>query len=62
MALGEAKAKAKAEFQEALQSTGKRLEDIRRYVDDHPRLRSPLYKVPHRHGVTVTLGQRSKPR
>jgi len=54
MALGEAKAKAKTEFQEALQSTGKRLEDIRQYVDDHPRLRSPLYKVPHRDGVTGT--------
>ena len=29
MALGEAKAKAKAEFQQALESTGKRLDDIR---------------------------------
>ncbi len=54
MALGEAKAKAKGEFQQALDSTGKRLEDIRAYVDEHPHLRKPFYKVPHRHGVTGT--------
>ena len=54
MALGEAKAKAKAEFQAALESTGKRLEDLRAFVADHPELRHPFYRVPHRHGVTGT--------
>ncbi len=54
MALGEAKAKAKAEFEQALASTGKRLEDIRSYVADHPELRRPFYKVPHRPGVVGT--------
>jgi len=54
MALGEAKAKAKAEFQEALESTGTRLEDIKAFVADHPGLRRPFYKVPHRHGLTGT--------
>jgi predicted nucleotide-binding protein (sugar kinase/HSP70/actin superfamily) len=54
MALGEAKAKAKREFQEALESTGKRLDDIREYVARHPELRQPFYKVPHVHGVTGT--------
>jgi hypothetical protein len=54
MALGEAKAKAKGEFQQALESTGKRLEDIRSYVADHPELRRPFYKVPHAHGITGT--------
>ena len=54
MALGEAKAKAKLEFQQALESTGKRLEDIQAFVADHPELRRPFYKVPHRHGVTGT--------
>jgi predicted nucleotide-binding protein (sugar kinase/HSP70/actin superfamily) len=54
MALGEAKAKAKAEFQQALESTGKTLDDIRAYVADHPGLRHPFYRVPHRHGVTGT--------
>lgn len=54
MALGEAKAKAKLEFQQALESTGKRLEDIQAFVADHPELRRPFYKVPHRHGITGT--------
>jgi predicted nucleotide-binding protein (sugar kinase/HSP70/actin superfamily) len=54
MALGEAKAKAKTEFQQVLESTGKRLEDIRGYVTDHPVLRRPFYHVPHRSGITGT--------
>ncbi|HEY8549529.1 MAG TPA: hypothetical protein VIL35_06215 [Vicinamibacterales bacterium] len=54
MALGEAKAKARLEFQQALESTGKRLEDIRDFVAAHPELRKPFYKVPHRKGVTGT--------
>jgi hypothetical protein len=54
MALGEAKAKAKLEFQQALESTGRRLEDLRSYVADHPELRRPFHKVPHRHGITGT--------
>ncbi len=51
MALGEAKAKAKAEFERCLQSTGQRLEDIRAYVSEHPELRNPLYQVPRRPDV-----------
>jgi predicted nucleotide-binding protein (sugar kinase/HSP70/actin superfamily) len=54
MALGEAKAKAKAEFQQALEQTGRRLEDIRAFVAEHRELRHPFYRVPHRHGVTGT--------
>jgi len=54
MALGEAKAKAKAEFQQALEASGRTLDDIRSYVADHPKLRHPFYKVPHRHGVIGT--------
>jgi hypothetical protein len=54
MALGEAKAKAKAEFQQALESTGKTLDDIRSYVTEHRELRHPFYRVPHRDGVTGT--------
>jgi predicted nucleotide-binding protein (sugar kinase/HSP70/actin superfamily) len=51
MALGEAKAKAKAEFQEALSSTGRKLEDIRAFVDRHSEFRRPLYKVPRRPSI-----------
>jgi predicted nucleotide-binding protein (sugar kinase/HSP70/actin superfamily) len=54
MALGEAKAKARLEFQQALESTGKSLDDIRSFVDRHPVLRRPFYHVPHRHGMTGT--------
>ena len=54
MALGEAKAKAKAEFQEVFASTGKHLDDVRAFVADHPELRRPFYKVPHRDGITGT--------
>jgi predicted nucleotide-binding protein (sugar kinase/HSP70/actin superfamily) len=54
MALGEAKAKAKLEFQQALESTGKRLEDIRAFVAEHPELKHPFYKVPYRKGVIGT--------
>ena len=51
MALGEAKAKAKAEFDRCLESTGRRLEDIRDYIAEHAELRSPLYRVPRRPDV-----------
>ena len=57
MALGEAKAKARLEFQQALQATGKSLDDIRLYVDQHPILRRPFYHVPHRKGMTGTAAQ-----
>jgi predicted nucleotide-binding protein (sugar kinase/HSP70/actin superfamily) len=51
MALGEAKTKAKAEFQEALTLTGKRIEDIRAFAAQHADLCRPLYRVPRRPGI-----------
>lgn len=57
MALGEAKAKAKAEFETALKSTGKRLDDIKEYIADHPELRRPFYHLPHREGIAGTAAQ-----
>ena len=51
MALGEAKAKAKAEFQASLASTGKTLEQIRAFASRHPELNRPLYKTPRYPGV-----------
>ncbi|MCC7418618.1 MAG: activator of (R)-2-hydroxyglutaryl-CoA dehydratase [Acidobacteria bacterium] len=54
MALGEAKAKARLEFQQALDSTGRSLDDIREFVAAHPELRRPFYHVPHARGVTGT--------
>jgi hypothetical protein len=54
MALGEAKLKARAEFAQALSSTGRSLDEIRRFVDAHPVLRRPFYRVPPRAGMTGT--------
>jgi len=51
MALGEAKAKAKSEFEDALARSGKKMEEIRVFVDKHPELRRPLLPIPHRPGV-----------
>jgi len=51
MALGEAKAKTKLEFKATLEATGRTLEEIRAYADEHPELKSPMYKVPHAEGV-----------
>jgi predicted nucleotide-binding protein (sugar kinase/HSP70/actin superfamily) len=54
MALGEAKAAARREFEEALGRTGRALGDIRAYVDAHPELRHPFYRVPRHAGVVGT--------
>jgi predicted nucleotide-binding protein (sugar kinase/HSP70/actin superfamily) len=51
MALGDAKIKAKEEFEQALASTGKKLDDIKAYIAEHRELRSPLYPVKRRRGI-----------
>ncbi len=51
MALGEAKAKAKREFQQALEKTGRRIEEIQTFASNHSELSRPLYPVPHHDGV-----------
>jgi hypothetical protein len=57
MALGEAKVKARTEFDQCLKSTGKSLEQIRCYIDEHPELKRPFYHVPHREGIAGTAAQ-----
>jgi hypothetical protein len=57
MALGEAKAKTKAEFETVLKSTGKSLDEIREFVADHRELRRPFYHVPHHEGIASTAAQ-----
>jgi predicted nucleotide-binding protein (sugar kinase/HSP70/actin superfamily) len=54
MALGEAKNKAKLEFQQALEATGLTLEECRAFIDAHPEMKRPMYKIPHRQGVVGT--------
>ncbi|HSL24626.1 MAG TPA: hypothetical protein VK886_24020 [Vicinamibacterales bacterium] len=51
MALVEARMRAQAEFERALSSTGRRLEDIQGFVDAHPELRRATYYLPHRPGI-----------
>ncbi len=51
MALGNARAKAKLEFQTVLAQTGQDLESLRAFVAEHRVLRSPLYPIPHTKGV-----------
>jgi predicted nucleotide-binding protein (sugar kinase/HSP70/actin superfamily) len=51
MTLGEAKTKAKAEFQEAFARTGRSMDEIRAFVAQHPELRRPFYNVPRSDGV-----------
>jgi len=51
MVLVEARQRAEEEFDRALASTGKKLGEIRRYVDDHPDLRNPFHQVPHAPGI-----------
>jgi hypothetical protein len=54
MALGEAKNKAKREFQETLDKAGLTLEECREYVEAHPEMKRPMYKVPHTKGTVGT--------
>ncbi len=51
MALVEARARARAEFEDALRATGRRLDEIRAFVADHPELRRPFCRIPRRRGV-----------
>jgi predicted nucleotide-binding protein (sugar kinase/HSP70/actin superfamily) len=51
MALGEARIRAKAEFEQALASTGKQLDEIKAYATRHRSLRNPFYPVPRRPGI-----------
>jgi predicted nucleotide-binding protein (sugar kinase/HSP70/actin superfamily) len=57
MALGEAKAKAKEEFNRVLGATGYTLEEIKAYVKAHPELKRPLYKIPHYKGIIGTAAR-----
>ena len=55
MALGEARVKARAEFDHALASTGRSLVEIKDYVAaGHRPLRSPFYPIPRRRGIAGT--------
>ena len=48
MILTEAKRRAAAEFEVALEKTGLTVEAVRKYEERHPELRRATYRVPHR--------------
>ena len=54
MALAEAKTAARQEFEQALARTGRTLDEVREYVEQHPVLRHALYRVPRHPGVAGT--------
>jgi predicted nucleotide-binding protein (sugar kinase/HSP70/actin superfamily) len=54
MALGEAKVKAREEIERVLEQTGRTLDEVRAYAEEHPELQDPLYKVPHVKGLIGT--------
>lgn len=51
MALGNARIKAKREFAECLAKTGRTLDELKQYVDEHPEMKKALYVVPKRDDV-----------
>jgi predicted nucleotide-binding protein (sugar kinase/HSP70/actin superfamily) len=51
MTLVEARQRAQAEFHRALEATGRRVDEIRGFVEDHPHLQRATYYVPQRAGV-----------
>lgn len=51
MALAEARARARKEFDEALAQTGIDERELQRYVEAHPELKRPSYNVPSCNGV-----------
>ncbi|TNE48013.1 MAG: activator of (R)-2-hydroxyglutaryl-CoA dehydratase [Bacteroidetes bacterium] len=57
MSLGDARAKAKQEYKDALREVGFTLEEMRNFVDAHPELKSPLYVIPHTKKVANTAAR-----
>ncbi len=54
MVLNSARQKARQEFDRALASTGRTLEELRAFVDDRPELQRPTYPVPKKDDVVGT--------
>jgi predicted nucleotide-binding protein (sugar kinase/HSP70/actin superfamily) len=57
MALGDARRKARAEFDAALKSTGCTLEEIQEWVSKHPEVRKPFYHFGEPKGIAGTAAR-----
>jgi hypothetical protein len=51
MGLGDARRRARTEFDAALLETGRSLDEIRDYIDTRPEMKRPFYRFPRRPGV-----------
>jgi predicted nucleotide-binding protein (sugar kinase/HSP70/actin superfamily) len=57
MSLADARARARAEFDDAIAASGRSVECINAYVARHGELRRPFHPIPRRPGVTGTAAQ-----
>ncbi len=57
MALADARRRAREEFSQALRSTGRTLEEIRRFVSAHPEMQSPFYRFRRESPPAATASQ-----
>jgi predicted nucleotide-binding protein (sugar kinase/HSP70/actin superfamily) len=51
MALADAREKARQELKKAYSKTNYSIEELKKYVNQHPELKTPAYSQPHRKGV-----------
>ncbi len=51
MALANARAKARKELESTLTEVGLSMQKVRAYVDAHPELKRPMYRVPRQNGI-----------
>ncbi len=51
MALGEARVKAKEEFERVLRETGITIQDLREYIEKRPEMKDPLLSIPSYRGI-----------
>ena len=54
MSLADGRFKAKEEFDTILEKTGKSIDDFKSFIDTHPELKNPFYKIPHQKGIVGT--------
>ena len=54
MSLADGRFKAKEEFDTILEKTGKSINEFNSFVDAHPELKNPFYKIPHQKGIIGT--------
>ena len=54
MALADGRYKAREEFHAIIEKCGKAPKELKPFVDAHPELKNPMYKLPQKEGVVGT--------